>query len=487
MTRWIRTLAGVVLVLLGMTIGVLLGAGYAAADSTGDSARTTSSASVAERHTARTADRVTRRAERQTARAAKRAERQAASSQRRSLFDRPREGGDRALVRVERAPRPPARTRAETPETPETPEPSPVRPVDRVGGVVLSLVMGLGHLVDGPPAVPADSTVTPRRSTLVVPVAGGRRVEANWYFPDSTTEPAGLIYLQHGFMASAPMYGYTAAALAERTNSIVVAPSLSSNFFLRSAAWLGGTPMQVAVADLFVGNRDALTASARAAAGHDVTLPTEVVLVGHSMGGSLVMGAARAMVDNGAAANLAGVVLLDAVDVNNAVPNGLQQLSGTNYRPVYDISSERYVWNMYGKVGDELAAARPGEFTGVMLVGGRHVDAAQGRNQLLQQAQYLLTGRSQPSNVEAAMILATGWVGDMLTGAHTGIYGTPGQTLSIDTPAGAATAVALPFPSDDIIEATPFDAVLATILNTLQSYFIYEPAARPVHARVATR
>lgn len=481
MTHWLRTLTGAVLVLLGMTIGLLVGAGYAAADSTGDSARASSTTSAAERHTARTADRVTRRAERQTARAAKRAERQADSSQRRPRFDRLRDDGDRALVRVDRAPRPPARTRA------ETPEPSPVRPVDRVGGVVLSLVMGLGHLVDGPPAVPADSTVTPRRSTLVVPVAGGRRVEANWYFPDSTTEPAGLIYLQHGFMASAPMYGYTAAALAERTNSIVVAPSLSSNFLLRSAAWLGGTPMQVAVADLFVGNRDALTASASAAAGHAVVLPTEVVLVGHSMGGALVMGAAREMVENGAAADLAGVVLLDAVDVNDAVPSGLQQLSGANYRPVYDISSERYVWNMYGKVGDELAAARPGEFTGVMLVGGRHVDAAQGRNQLLQQAQYLLTGRSQPSNVEAAMILATGWVGDMFAGSHAGIYGTPGQTLSISTPAGAATAVALPFPSDDIVEATPFDAVLATVLNTLQSYFIYEPPARPVHARVATR
>jgi hypothetical protein len=46
-------------------------------------------------------------------------------------------------------------------------------------------------------------------------------------------------------------------------------------------------------------------------------------------------------------ADLAGVLLLDSVDVNNTVPTALQKLTGVNYRPVLDISSERYVWNMY--------------------------------------------------------------------------------------------------------------------------------------------
>ncbi len=476
MTHWTRTIAGVVLVLLGMTIGVLLGAGYAAADTDDGSARASSASSASERHAARTADRITRRAERHTARETKLNERQHHSYPRKTLRDRPRDRREQAIVRLDQAPRSAADTRTEAPEL------APVGPVNRVGGVIVSLVMGLAHLVDGPPAVSPGSTVTPRRSALVVPVAGGRRVEANWYFPDSASDPVGLIYLQHGFGASAPMYGYTAAALAERTNSIVVAPSLTSNFFLRDAAWLGGTPMQVAVADLFVGDRAALTASARAAVGHDIVLPTQVVLVGHSMGGALVMGAAREMVTNGSVRDLAGVVLLDAVDVNDAVASGLEQLSGVNYRPVYDISSERYVWNMYGKVGDELTAARPGEFTGVMLVGGRHADGAQSRSTLLQNAQYLLVGRSQADNVEAVRTLAAGWVGDMLTGSRDGVYSAPGQTITIDTPVGAATAVALPFASDDIIEATPYDAVLSRILNTLQRFFVYEPvsaAARP--------
>jgi len=72
-------------------------------------------------------------------------------------------------------------------------------------------------------------------------------------------------------------------------------------------------------------------------------LPTRFVLAGHSLGGSLVMGAAGDMVDNdnAAIADLAGVLLLDSVDVNDTVPMALQKLTGVNYRPVYDISSER--------------------------------------------------------------------------------------------------------------------------------------------------
>jgi hypothetical protein len=83
------------------------------------------------------------------------------------------------------------------------------------------------------------------------------------------------------------MYSYAAATLAEQTNSIVVAPSLTSNFFDPDAACLGGTPMQQAVADLFVGNRSALTESASAAAGYEVTLPTRSSLPGtHSVAAS---------------------------------------------------------------------------------------------------------------------------------------------------------------------------------------------------------
>jgi pimeloyl-ACP methyl ester carboxylesterase len=341
--------------------------------------------------------------------------------------------------------------------------------------------MGLIHTFDGAPVLPAGSNVTVKTSTLTIPVAGGRTVEADWYFPHDGETPTRLIYFQHGLGASGPMYSYTAATLAEETNSIVVAPSLTSNFFDADGAWLGGNPMQQAVADLFVGDRHALTESASAAAGYEVTLPTRFVLAGHSLGGSLVMGAAGDMIDNGAIDDLAGVLLLDSVDVNNTVPTALQKLTGANYRPVYDISSERYVWNMYGKVGDELEAARPGQFNGVMLVGGRHIDALQGGNLLIQLSQYVIAGFSQPQNVEAVKTLAVGWVDDMFAGTHHGIYGAPQQTIQIDTSAGAATAVVLPFTSTQTVQATPFDGLLNVLLTFLaQNVFVYEPLAGAV-------
>jgi pimeloyl-ACP methyl ester carboxylesterase len=333
--------------------------------------------------------------------------------------------------------------------------------IDVVGSIVLNLVVGLIHVFDGPPVLPPGSNVTVRTSTLTV---GGQTVEADWYFPKDGQTPTRLIYLQHGFFASGPMYSYTAATLAEQTHSIVVAPSLSSNWFDADGAWLGGAPMQQAVADLFVGDRSALTESASVAAGYDVTLPDRFVLAGHSLGGTLVMGAAGYMVDNGAVDDLAGILLLDSVDMNNAVPAALQKLTGTNYRPVLNISSERYVWNMDGLVDDELESARPGEFNGVMLVGGRHIDALQGGNPLIQFSEYLVAGFSQPQNIEAVKTLAVGWVNDMFAGTHDGIYGAPQEAIQIPTTAGTATAVVLPLTSSEPVQGTLFDWLFRLIL-----------------------
>ena len=190
------------------------------------------------------------------------------------------------------------------------------------------------------------------------------------------------------------------------------------------------------------------------------------------------MGAAGELVDNGAIADLAGVLLLDSVDVNNTVPTALQKLSGVNYRPVLNISSERYVWNMYGKVGDELEATRPGQFNGAMLVGGRHIDALQGGNPIMQLSQYLVAGFSQPQNVEAVKALAVGWVNDMFGGTHDGIYGAPQQTIQLDTSSGTATAVVLPITSAQAVRAIPFDGLLNVVLSFLaQNVFVYEPLA----------
>ncbi|MFV8053856.1 alpha/beta fold hydrolase [Mycobacterium sp. 48b] len=348
--------------------------------------------------------------------------------------------------------------------------------VNIVGSVVFNVIGAALQVFSGPPVLPPGSNVTVRSSTLDMP-GTNQTVRADWYFPEDPESATGVIYLQHGFMATGPMYSYTAAYLAEETNSVVVVPTLSSNLFDPSGEWIGGEPMQQSVADLFADDRSELTASASAAAGHPVTLPSKFVLVGHSLGGMLVTGAAGRMVDNGAVDDLAGVVLLDAVDTHNDLPEALADLNGANYRPVLLISSERYVWNLDGTVGDELQAARPGEFNGVMLVGGRHIDGLQGANSILQFAEYLIAGFSQPQNVDAVKTISAGWINDMYNGTDTGVHGAPQESIQIPTSSGTATAVVLPFTSADPVQATPWDGVAKVILDVLFQYAVYEPLA----------
>jgi hypothetical protein len=350
-----------------------------------------------------------------------------------------------------------------------------------VGSAVMNVLGAALQVFSGRPALPPGSTVSVSTSTLTLET--GQTVQANWYFPENADESTRLIYFQHGFMATGPMYSYTAATLAQETDSIVVTPTLSSNLFNPTGDWLGGAPEAQAVADLFAGNREALTESASAAAGHPVVLPTKFVLVGHSLGGMLVSAAAGDMVENGAIDDLEGVVLLDSVDFNGTIPDALDALSGPNYRPVYDISSVRYVWNVDGVVGDELSAARPGEFNGVMLVDGHHIDSMRGGNQILQVAEYLVAGFSEPQNVDAVPIIAAGWINDMFAHTETGLRGDPQQVIEIPTPAGTATAVVLPFTSDEVVQVTPWDGVAKAILDRLFLYAVWDaPQASTVQA-----
>jgi acetyl esterase/lipase len=155
----------------------------------------------------------------------------------------------------------------------------------------------------------------------------GYTVPADWYIPDTAEPPTRLIYLQHGFLASGPWYSYTAANLAEQTNSIVVAPSITSNFLSCDACWLGAPPMQRAVANLFTDDNTALADSARAA-GYSGPIPDRVVLVGHSLGGGLVAGTAGYMVDNNIIDRLAGVVMLDGVGLDGLMTSSLEKVPG---------------------------------------------------------------------------------------------------------------------------------------------------------------
>ena len=242
---------------------------------------------------------------------------------------------------------------------------APFRGVLSAIGTIVFNLYGLAiNVVGGPPKLPPNSTVTVSSSTLRIDCADGQEVPADWYIPAGAEEnpPQRLIYLQHGFLAAGPWYSYTAAALAEQTNSIVVAPSITSNFLACDACWLGAPPMQQAVANLFEDDNTALADSALAA-GYTGTIPDRVVLVGHSLGGGLVPGTAGYMVDNGTSDRLAGVVMLDGVGLDGSMASSLEKVPGDI--PIYQLASPKYFWNQFGVGSDALLEARPDRFVGV--------------------------------------------------------------------------------------------------------------------------
>lgn len=314
-----------------------------------------------------------------------------------------------------------------------------------VGTVVFGLISLAESVIEGPPMVPPGSNVTVKRSTLTI---GDQEVPADWYFPDGDTPPQGVIYLQHGFLARGVFYDYTAAALAESTNSIVVAPTITSNVFAVDGMWLGGDPMHRAVADLFLDGNDALLVSAQAAGYGEDELPQRVVLVGHSLGGGLVADVAGYMAEDEAAGlssyQLVGVLMLDGVDFGDPqvalrkIPDSI---------PVYNLSATPYAWNLFGAMDYALGQVRGDQFHGAQLLGGLHSDSMLGGNPLIQFGAYLVTGFSLPRNVEASQILQAGWINDMYAGTRTpGLYGEPGSVLLIPTDKGTARALVAPKP-----------------------------------------
>jgi hypothetical protein len=323
--------------------------------------------------------------------------------------------------------------------------------LDVIGTIVFGLYGFVIQLFGGPPVLPAGSSVTVLSSRLRIDCGcapgSGEEVPADWYIPKVPAggpAPDRLIYLQHGFLAAGPWYSYTAAALAEQTNSIVVAPSITSNFLDLGQCWLGGAPMHQAMAGLFADGNTALAESALAA-GYSGAIPDRVVLMGHSLGGGAVSGIAGYMTENGSIDRLAGVVLLDGVGLNGQMTNDLRKVDPNI--PIYQLAAPKYMWNTFGSGTASLIEARPGaDFYGVTLVGGSHVDSMRGGNWLIQFSQQLVAGFSKPQNVAAASMLMVGWVNDMFdpTATPQGIYLTTGETRTIDTPAGTATLVDLP-------------------------------------------
>ena len=150
--------------------------------------------------------------------------------------------------------------------------------------------------------------------------------------------------------------------------------------------------------------------------------------------------------------------------------------------PIYNLASPRYFWNQFGVGTDALLEARPGEFIGVTLADGSHVDSMRGGNPLIQFGQELVAGFVRPENGDAAQILMVDWANDMFAGVpHDPIT----DEFTIDTPSGQATAVPLP----NSLTKDFWLNFLQDVVSLGNSFFVFEPACvqESVAARLAAQ
>jgi hypothetical protein len=321
-----------------------------------------------------------------------------------------------------------------------------------------TLGTGSGGVSPGPGTPNGVTGVREGTSYLEIPVGPhGYAAPARWYFPtqaDGSVDARGVIYLQHGFLGTGGWYGDLAIALAEGTDSIVVVPTVSS-FPLPGGAWLSGTQMQQAVASLFLGNETALNTSANQA-GYHGTLPQSFMLTGHSAGGGLATLAGGDYVadlgGNTANDHLLGVVMFDGVANNSsAFAAAVANLQTLNI-PDYAVAAPPQAWNAYGATTNQLVSLYPGQFVGVELVNGSHVDSLLGDKPVVDMLAQVLIKFSPGGNTAAVYTLSTGWINDIYAGAGPtdpiyGLYGTPGgyeppggQQIIL----GPATGIVLP-------------------------------------------
>lgn len=289
-------------------------------------------------------------------------------------------------------------------------------------------------------------------SDLSIPCGPGYVVAADWYLPtqsDGSVGANGVIWLQHGLLGDQTLFVMLARQLAQRTNSIVVAPTITSLPRICNECWVDGVGINKAIADMFLDERPELNASANAA-GYQGTLPQNYILAGHSIGGGIAAAAAGYSVDNGAADDgLLGVVMFDGVAhmvdgirMYDTLPGALASLDTLDI-PVYQIASAPQTWNNQGITTAELAVLRPDQFVGVLMQNGSHSDAILDSKASARYA-LVLSNKTARGNTSAVYTLATGWINDMYYGSgpddpHYGIYSDPDHSLTL----GDATAVVL--------------------------------------------
>lgn len=281
------------------------------------------------------------------------------------------------------------------------------------------------------PAATATTFVKTGSSALVIPVShGGFATSADWYFPtqaDGQVSANGFIWLQRGETNDAAALATLAIQIAWQTNSIVVSPAISSiEIPTQPGCFLGGAGLQQAVADMMLGDRAALSISANNA-GYQGVLPETFLLTGQRLGGGFAAEVAARTLDNGAAVNLLGVVMVDGVADPNQFAAAVAKVDSLGI-PLYQIASPPQAGNDWGNTTEVLAALHPDQFVGVQF--------------------------DDISPLDAVITFATGWIKDFYAGygpmdPFYGLYGNPNDGTYIPNQPivlGEAGATVLPAP-----------------------------------------
>ncbi|GAB3028577.1 PE family protein [Mycobacterium bourgelatii] len=287
-------------------------------------------------------------------------------------------------------------------------------------------------------------------SVLGIPYGYEWPAPAFWYFPtqaDGAVSANGTVYLQHGLGAIGWFYQPLAIELAGQTNSVVVTPTVPP-FPLPFGPGIFSGELHQGVASMFLGDQTALNISAQAA-GYQGTLPEQFILTGHSAGGGVAVTAAgdyvAAIGSNAAANNLLGVVLFDGADINFLhFAASITNLQAAGI-PLYTVTAPPQLFNGFGIPTNYLVSMYPGQFVGVEIVGGSHIDPMLGAKPVIDFVGQLITGFSPPGATAAIYSLATGWINDFYAGGGPtnpiyGVYGSAGQHIAL----GPATGIVLP-------------------------------------------
>ena len=144
------------------------------------------------------------------------------------------------------------------------------------------------------------------------------------------------------------------------------------------------------------------------------------MLAGHSAGGGWSVGVGGYYVDSlapGDPNHLLGVVMYDGVVMNGTMAQSIASLDTTK-TPVYQIAAPAQQINAFGITTDQLAALRPNQFIGDVLVNGSHVDSMLGSNPLIDFSAQLVTKFSPTGNTAATYTLSTGWINDFYYRRH---------------------------------------------------------------------